>query len=359
MVVNSPIIAVVMSVFNGQAYLRGAVESILAQTFTDFEFVIIDDGSTDKTAEILSDYAKRDDRVRVVSHENRGRAESLNRGIELARAPLIARMDADDISLPHRLKEQADFLERHPEVGLLSGAYDLMGSDNKILNTIRLPLGDLEIRTRMLDYNAMCHPAVIMRKDIVLSAGGYRRAFSESEDYDLWLRMAERTRLANLEQVVLQYRIHPGQASIQNMQHQTWCILAARVAASLRRSGKPDPLWSLEEITPASLAALGVTEAEIRRALVRDHMNWIWLLQQSDPELAIRVNTRLARLSRSESMQRPALADTWLKAAAAQYRQGKPARALVSAMRGLLIRPIVVGRPAKRAFTRIGASFRG
>ena len=355
---DSPTISVVMSVFNGERFLAQAVESILHQTFRDFEFVIIDDGSTDNTAAILSRYASDDARMRVFRQENAGRTASLNIGIRLAQGKYIARMDADDISLPHRLKEQADFLNHHPEVGLLSAAYDLMGPDNKILSTIRLPAGDPEIRTRMLDYNAMCHPAVTMRKDIVLSAGGYRRAFSESEDYDLWLRMAERTRLANLEEVVLRYRIHSGQASIQNMQHQTWCILAARAAASLRRSGKPDPLWSLKEITPACLAALGVTEEEIRRALVRDHMNWIWLLQQSDPELAIRVNTRLARLSSSESMQRPALADTWLKAAAAQYKRGTPTRAFFSAVRGLLIRPIVVGRPVKRACARLASALR-
>src|SRR5579862_2517303 len=203
-----PAVSVVMSVFNGQAFLREAIESILAQTFTDFEFIIIDDGSTDRTGEILAAYGKHDSRVRIFSQENKGRAESLNRGIELATAPLVARMDADDISFPHRLKEQVDFLDNHPEVGLLSGAYDLVASGNKILDTIRLPGGDAEIRATLLHSNPMCHPAVVMRKDIALASGGYRKQLLDADDYDLWLRMAEHTRLANLDQVILKYRVH-------------------------------------------------------------------------------------------------------------------------------------------------------
>ncbi len=355
---DSPTISVVMSVFNGEAFLCEAVESILAQTFGDFEFIIIDDGSTDKTSEILSDYAKRDNRVRLVEQENRGRADSLNRGIEFARASLIARMDADDISLPHRLKEQVDFLNHHPEVGLLSGAFDLIGSENKILDTIRLPAEDPEIGTRMLDYNAICHPAVVMRKNVALASGGYRKQLLDADDYDLWLRMAERTHLANLDSIILKYRVHPGQASIRNMQHQTWCILAARTAASFRRSGRPDPLSNLQEVTPASLAALGVTEWEIRSMLIDIHRYWISVLYQSDPEVALRVSDDVLHLSKTQRVERTVLADLWLGAAAIQYKHGRLLEALFSAGRGLLTRPVVAGRPVKKALARLAGSLR-
>src|SRR6185437_8882634 len=115
---DSPAVSVVMSVCNGETFLTDAIGSILQQTFRDFEFIIIDDGSTDKTGEVLSYFAKCDNRIRLFTQENKGRAEALNWGIELARAPLIARMDADDMSYPYRLKAQVDFLKTHPNVGL-------------------------------------------------------------------------------------------------------------------------------------------------------------------------------------------------------------------------------------------------
>src|SRR5260370_151977 len=149
---SSPPVSMLMSVFNGEAFLPQALESILGQTFGDFEFIIIDDGSTDTTAQILSDYAKQDERVRVFNQGNKGRAASLNDGIDLARAEYIARMDADDIALPHRLKEQIRFMERHPEVGLLGGAVELIGPEGQVLAEVRPPLDASQIRCLLLRY---------------------------------------------------------------------------------------------------------------------------------------------------------------------------------------------------------------
>lgn len=138
--VTCPAISVVMSVYNGEAFLAEAVESILNQTLPDFEFVIINDGSNDKTAEILSDYAKRDPRVRVFPQENKGRAKSLNRGIDLARAPVIARMDADDIAFPSRFEQQLELLTAQPDIGLLGGAVELVtGNGGSLVCTDPLP----------------------------------------------------------------------------------------------------------------------------------------------------------------------------------------------------------------------------
>ncbi|HEV3481455.1 MAG TPA: glycosyltransferase [Candidatus Acidoferrales bacterium] len=357
--VDSPTVSVVMSVFNGQTFLREAVESILAQTFTDFEFIIVDDGSTDKTAEILSGYAKRDNRVRVISQENRGRAESLNRGIALATAPLIARMDADDISLPHRLKEQVDFLDSHPEVGLLGGAYQRIDAKGRARGITRFPASDSEIRTVILQYNPMSHPAAIMRKDVALASGRYRTAFRESEDYDLWLRMAERTRLANLDQVVLQYRIHAHQVSARNANYQWLCVMLASRAAALRRMGHPDPLSGVEELTPQLLDRFRATPAEIEAAPADVQWYWIDALRHSDPELALRLIQGQLRLPRSERASRLKLADAWLKAAGIHYRQGRFAKALQSVGHGVAVRPIVAGRPIKRAFVRLAAALGG
>ncbi len=353
-----PTVTVVMSVFNGQSFLPEAIESILGQTFSDFEFVIIDDGSTDSTAKILSDYARLDSRVHVFPQKNKGRAESLNRGIQLASGHYIARMDADDVAMPNRLQYQVDFLEHHPDVGLLGGAFELITRSGQVFQTIRCLLDDSEIRLRMLVSNPMCHPAVVMRRKIALASGGYRKALLDADDYDLWLRMAEHSQVANLHQIVLRYRIHPAQVSIQNMTHQTWCVLAARAAASLRKRGSPDPLVGVEEVTPRLLSALGVTEQEIEHALAGVYTYWIEILRQSDPELALQTIDRLLQLSGSASTDRPTLADTWLNAASIHYKQGRPVKALLSVGRGILVRPIIAGRPVKRAFMRLAAAFK-
>jgi len=143
------------------------------------------------------------------------------------------------------------------------------------------------------------------------------------------------------------------------MNHQTWCMLAARAAAFKRARGSPDPLSGVAAITPQLLADLGVTIQEIERALVSGHKHWVWLLQHSEPELAIDINSRLSRLSRFDSLDASARAHVWLKLAASQYNQGRIARALLSAGRGVLIRSLVAGRPLKKCFERFQASPRG
>jgi hypothetical protein len=350
---SSTTLSVVMSVYNGEAYLAEAVESILAQTFEDFEFLIIDDGSKDRTAEMLADYAKRDGRVRLVTQENKGRAESLTCGIGLSRSRYIARMDADDISMPDRLREQVEFLDSHPEVGLLSGLYEHIDTNGRVQGTVRLPLCDSAIRAVMLRYSPMCHPAVMMRKEAACSAGGYRKALLDADDYDLWLRMAERTRLANLDRVILRYRIHRGQASVENIEHQTWCVLAARAAFLLRSQGRPDPLESVAEITPGFLASVGVSEAEIECMLIETYQFWIESSKRGDPEVALRFIERLLKLSGSEGLERRALAEARLAAATIHYGQGRLGKALLSVGHGVLTRPIVAGRPIKSAFRNI------
>jgi hypothetical protein len=356
---GSPIVSVVMSVFNGQAFLSEAIESILSQTFRNFEFLVVDDGSTDATAGILSTYASRDARMRIFRHENKGRAESLNVGIRLAMGHYIARMDADDIALPDRLQAQVDFMERHIEVGLLGGAVELINTQGQVLRTVRPPLEDWEIRALMLRYNPMFHPAVVMRKEVALAAGGYRKALLDADDYDLWLRMSERSRLANLGKLILQYRIHSEQVSVRNLRHQILCVLAARAAASLRRRGSPDPLSHVEEVTPQLLDTLGVNVMDIQKALLDGYHYWMDVLGPTEPEAALRVIEGFVQLPGAESFERAVLANAWLKAAGIHYRQGRGGKALVSMGRAIMVRPIVAGRPVKSACTRLAAALKG
>ena len=351
-----PPVSVVMSVFNGQAFLAEAVESILGQTYGDFEFVVIDDGSTDSTPEILASYAARDARISVHRHGNRGRVSSLNAGIERARGKYIARMDADDISLSERLQEQVCFMDAHPEVGLLGGAFELISAKGRVLKTIRFPSEDSAIRSVLLAYNPFSHPTVMIRKDVLLASGWYRKALLDADDYDLWLRISERSQVANLEKCVLRYRVHSGQVSIQNLQHQKMCVLAASAAASERRRGGSDPLCGVEEITPQFLSTLGVTPGQVQQAVLGGYSYWMDVLGDSDPKATLTVIDGFLELADRQGVGEAAIADAWLRAARIYLQQGRKAKALSALGRALLRRPIVAGRPLKKAFTSLSAA---
>ena len=351
---SSPAVSVVMSVFNGEAFLAEAVESILEQTLTDFEFVIIDDGSTDRTPGILSDYAKRDPRVSIFTQQNKGRAESLNVGINLARADLIARMDADDISLPDRLKDQREFMDGHGEVKLLGGAVEFVGPDRQKLGVFQAPEEDQEIRAAMRRSNQFYHPTVMMRKEAVLAAGGYRRALCDADDYDLFLRIAERGRMASLAKPVLLYRIHSSQTSVRGMTHQALCVLAARVAASLRSRGIADPLSSVQEVTPDLLRDMGASPEEIRREAVNEHVFWLPLLAEVNADGGLQLIDNLLKLCYTGmgAPERTAAAGALLKAASIHLKQRRFTKAFASGGRGLFVQPLEVGRIIKMAIAR-------
>lgn len=204
-----PRISVVMPVYNGEAYLEAAVSSILAQTVPDFEFIVIDDGSTDQTAALLSAAAARDRRLRVISQENQGIARSLNRGLSLATGEWVARMDADDIALPDRFSRQMRYLEAHPDCGVLGGQILLTDPEDRPLLRVSHPLvHDDIVAAIMAGAPAFSHPTVLFRRDIALAIDGYSDRFEHAEDADFFLRMAEKTTLANLPDLLLRYRQH-------------------------------------------------------------------------------------------------------------------------------------------------------
>jgi glycosyltransferase involved in cell wall biosynthesis len=336
---SSPIVSVVMSVYNGQEFLSETIQSVLNQSFHDFEFVIVDDGSTDGTADILSKYAFSDGRIRVLHNGKMGRSAALNHVIGLAKGKYVANIDADDLAMPGRLEEQVAFMERNPEVGVSGGAFELMTDSGRILDVIRHPLEDSEIRSVMLRYNPICHSSAILRKDIVLAAQGYRGVFEPSEDYDLWLRMGERSRLANLHNVLVRYRIHANQLSVRKLERQTLCVLAASAAAEQRRSGGPDPFADKQEITLQAVESLGVTPQKILAAFVEAYDSWISQLKEVNPEAALELVEKLTRLSRSGSVQPRILADALMSAANIHYKRKELARAVSCTVRALLLVP--------------------
>jgi len=244
-----------MPVYNAGRFLAPAVESVLAQTFPDFELIAIDDGSGDASAEVLAQFAARDGRIRVFGQENRGIVATLNRALELARAPLVARMDADDLSRPDRFAKQVAYLSEHPDVAVVSGAMDCIDESGTYIRTAVFPTLPTEVASELLHRSCVCHPAAMARTEVLRTAGGYRGIAQHAEDYDLWLRVAEIGQIANLADVLLSYRQHPQTISARRVAAQELAALAVRGAARLRRSGKPDPLAATDLRLPLDYGA--------------------------------------------------------------------------------------------------------
>lgn len=198
-----------MAVYNAERWLAEAIESVLAQTLDDFEFLIHDDGSTDGSSAILAEYAARDSRIIVSSGENRGLVRSLNLLIDAARGELLARMDADDVCLPDRFEKQVAYLDAHPDCVVLGGGETVVDEKGRPINDLRVPLTHEEIDANNLrGVTSIRHPTVMMRREAVLRAGCYDASYRAAQDLDLWLRMAEIGRLANLDDILIRYRIH-------------------------------------------------------------------------------------------------------------------------------------------------------
>lgn len=209
-----PKVTVLMPVYNGEKYLHKAINSILSQTFQDFEFLIVNDGSTDNSLEIIISY--QDDRIRVINNVNNlGISQSLNKGLNLAQGEYIARMDCDDISLPNRLCTQVDFLNCNPEIIVVGSYMELIDSEGyKTEQQYLYPLTNENIIYSMLYSNPLGHPSVMFRRKEVIKIGGYRLKKEwnnlSTEDYDLWLRLAiHNYALANIPECLIYYRDHP------------------------------------------------------------------------------------------------------------------------------------------------------
>lgn len=202
-------VTVLMAVYNGERYLREAIESILGQTFQDFEFLIMNDGSTDSTREVILSYD--DPRIRLVDNaHNLGLTRSLNRGLELAEGEFIARQDADDISEPERLARQVSFLETHPEVALVGTWYKKIDTQGTPIGDRELPCDCTQIRWCLLFFCPFVHSSVILRKSAVLERiGFYNEDITYAQDYEFWSRIARCLPVANLGEHLMKFRINP------------------------------------------------------------------------------------------------------------------------------------------------------
>ena len=224
---EGPRVSVLLPVWNGETFLAAALESILRQTLSSFELIVIDDGSTDASAAIAEKFACSDDRVRVLRRAHEGLSASLNAGMAAVRGEYVARMDADDISVPHRLQKQVEYLDAHP-------ACAAVGAWIEVIDEAGLPVGRKtfvktheEILAALLQgISAIAHPTVVMRRDVLRAAGGYDASRYPSDDLDLWFRLAEHGELANLGEVLLRHRRHRSAVGVREREKMKAMALA-------------------------------------------------------------------------------------------------------------------------------------
>lgn len=263
---SAPVVSVCMPVRDAAATLTEALDSVLQQTFTELELIVVDDGSRDQTPAILSARAAQDDRIRLLAASGSGVAAALRQACSAATGRYVARMDADDVSLPDRLDRQVAYLDRHARTAVVGGAYIVLRRSARPGRTVRMPTSDTAIKLALPRWNPIAHPTVAMRRDAYEQVGGYRLA--RAEDYDLWTRLAERWLLANLREPVLLRREHAAQVSTRSLDRDVIAVLAAAAAARTRAAGRPDPLEGVLEPTRELLEQLGVGPERLQTAVV-------------------------------------------------------------------------------------------
>ncbi|MFN0120054.1 MAG: glycosyltransferase family 2 protein [Blastocatellia bacterium] len=285
----APEVSVVMPVRNGMPYLPEAVESILGQSFRDFEFLIVDDASTDETPDYLRSLS--DHRISIITHKvSQGVARSLNHGMMLAAAPLIARQDADDVSEPDRFLKQTEWMRRRPECQVFGSQVKKINQAGELVEVFPRPMSDAEFERMFALYaTPFTHGSVMMRRAAVMSAGGYREQIRCAEDYDLWLRLAGPGALNNHPDVLYRYRVHDEQICVKNQNEASADCWVSRVMYAERAcTGEDDSLSQLDEQQLRAIKARGIWRprgAWARR--VRVLRNYAKLLDVDSPRRAM------------------------------------------------------------------------
>jgi|GEM_PF-556729 glycosyltransferase involved in cell wall biosynthesis len=321
----NPKVTVLMPVYNGERFLREALDSVLTQTFTDFELLVVNDGSTDQTATILESYSDR--RLRIVTNRrNIGVAGAIRRGLDYARGEYVARIDADDIALPERLEKQVEYLDLHPEVGMVASLCLVIDEDGRPAEGATA-LTPEQIYYSLGFYNSIFNPSVTFRKAFVLSLGGYGDdSTNRVEDYDLWVRIARRAKIVQLHEVLAYWRESRTNATnsmrgpmseaakrvfLKNLQSLTNNSVAAEELLCFHYLGDRDTypvvtiryrsLLLLEEVQKKLVvdAPEGLRKSEIEdycQSQLRDHICSIFLNHQAWDMIRVVLNSRYRKL---------------------------------------------------------------
>jgi len=278
-----------MPVYNAEKYLKMAIESILFQTYQNIELIIIDDCSIDNSKKIILEY--EDSRIKIISnHDNLGISVSLNKGINASTGKYIARMDADDISLPDRIKTQIEFMERYPKIGLLGTGYYLIDDKGRRKKKYTYPSENLDLRWRLLSGPIFPHPTVMIRKDLLISKRlRYNENLECAQDYELWTKLLPFTNASNLDEALIEYRQHKGTVSSSKfmMQENTRYLISANVLSQLNG----ESLVSLnrakifEKVAKSKLKSLDVVELEHGFTLFEIVLNKFYIINQDSKKL--------------------------------------------------------------------------
>ncbi len=224
---NNPKISVVMASHNGERFIKQAIDSILWQSFNDFEFLIVDDGSTDLTAIILQEYKERDKRIKIITNSQcLGLTKSLNRALRQAQGEYIARMDDDDICIKNRFEKQIDFMDKNPEVVLCGTLGFIIDEKGEIIGEKNLALSYKDIKKKLLFNNQFIHSSLMMRKEVLNKEGFYDERFKKAQDYELVLRFARKYQVVNLPERLIKWRKLATSISHKNKEQKKFAIKA-------------------------------------------------------------------------------------------------------------------------------------
>jgi hypothetical protein len=343
-----PAAAVVIAAHNGERHLEEAIESVRQQTLEDIEIVVVDDASSDGTREIVSRIAAVDPRVRYVSAEARSAGAARNIGWRSCQAPFVANLDQDDLAEPERLEEQREYLLAHPDVGLVGSFCHLIDGEGRRRGNMAM-IWEPDVVTESIlggELGHVTHSTAMFRRDVLEQLGGYREIPGTAvEDLDIFVRTAERWRVANVPRFLGAWRVHGSNSSLTVMNMLRWTFLV-QDAARCRRAGLPDPLEGkalVEPPTDDDLAQLGYTEDDLRRGAFGWHLMWVGLL------LAVRdydgadehVGDARRYLNRSSLEQRSAYL---VAKGRTQFAIGKPFSSVATLLAALALAPRVAGR---------------
>jgi hypothetical protein len=349
----APKVSVVMVTRNVERYLDEAIDSVLTQTFSGLELIIADFGSTDRSKEICIKAAANDSRVRFHEIPSCSLVEARNQACSLAKGEFIAIMDADDISLPHRLETEIRFLREHPAVGLIGGAAEWVDGNRRTLWVVDFPCDYQAIKDVLRANCPYCHSTVVMRRELFLKVGGYRKVFTVSHDYDLWARLAEHTECANLAEVVVKYRVHGSQISLSRRRLQSLSVLAVQASSRARQLGQADPLDSVSEITPELLIRIGVSESQQQQRHMEEYKKWIAALDYAGEAPArIELLEDALRL-KWKHVDKDFIADLCVTTAKLYWERGRRLRGLLLVMRATLLKPALADRFIRAAARRL------
>jgi hypothetical protein len=281
----TPKISVILPVRDGARWLNEAIASLQYQTLSDFELIVVDDGSADESPRIIEEYSRRDRRIHLVHQERLGLVAALNRGLTASRGQLIARLDADDRAHPQRLQRQSEYMEDHPDVCLLGTWAEKIDEQGSITGVLKPPTGPEELASLLVRTNPLLHSSIMLRKSVLQTVGNYRPAFKGAEDYDLWIRMSEVGKVANLPECLLQYRFHSTSVTHRARVRQLFSVRLAQRAAQARRINGYDP--TLELTAPPNWQAA----ESLNSSMYGDLTKLFRLLDWADPSDMVGTNS--------------------------------------------------------------------